>query len=141
YSLVSPKTASDPVEIRLGPVVHVHGKLVSTDLGHPPVWSNVYMNLMPGKIRAAHNISEKAAFSMWLPVGEYQMNAYGQDVSDIYRTITLKADQLDLDLGEVELPATMIARHKGKELPRWAIADAGGLKKAVMLADLSGKWV
>lgn len=139
--VLAPKAAADPVEIRLGPMVHVHGKLVSTELGHPPVWSNVYMNLMPGKIRLAYHISTTADFSMWLPAGEYHMNAYGEDVTNVYRTITLKADQLDHDLGAVELPATIIARYKGKELPPWSIADARGLKKDVKLADFRGKWV
>jgi thiol-disulfide isomerase/thioredoxin len=48
---------------------------------------------------------------------------------------------LNLDLGTLNLPATFLARHQGKELPAWYIADARGVKKDVTLADYRGKWV
>jgi hypothetical protein len=42
----------------------------------------VYINLLPGKIRVIQNSSRQADFSMFLPPGEYQMNAYGSDVTN-----------------------------------------------------------
>lgn len=139
--VVTPTGAKSAVEIRLGPVIRVHGKFGSKDLGGPVPWTNVYVNLPGGTIRLIQNSSMKAEFSMRLPAGEYQMNAYGQDVQQIKKPITLKADQPDLDLGTVELPATTLARHKGKELPPWSLAAARGAKKDVTLADYRGKWV
>ena len=129
------------VEIRVAPLVRVHGKLASKDLGAPVPWTNVYINVVPGKIRLLQDSSRKAEFSMLLPPGEYDMNAYGADVNGIHKPLTVGAGRPDIDLGTLELPATMLARHKGKELPQWSLADARGVKKDVRLADYRGKWV
>ena len=142
HVVVSPTGGKDTVEIRLRPVVLVHGTIGSKEQGTPLTWTNVYINLPSAKIRLVQNSSKKAAFSIRLPAGEYQMNAYGhQDVEGINKTIALKADQPDLDLGTIDLPAAVLARLKGKELPPWSLADARGVKKDVTLADYRGKWV
>ena len=140
-AVLSPKDADTPVEIRLVPTVHVHGTFASKELGHVPLWTNVYINLQGGKIRLLQNSSRKAEFSMILPAGEYQMYAYGQDVEGLKRTLTPETGKPDLDLGAVELPASIIAQHKGKELPPWSLADARGVKKDVTPADYRGKWL
>jgi thiol-disulfide isomerase/thioredoxin len=62
-------------------------------------------------------------------------------VRGVSKNVTLKADQPDLDLGTIELPATVLGMYKGKELPPWKIIDARGVKKDVTLADYRGKWV
>jgi thiol-disulfide isomerase/thioredoxin len=133
--------AGRAVEIRVAPLVRVHGKIESKDLGRAVPWTNVYINLMPGKIRLLQNSSLKAEFSMLLPPGEYNMNAYGSDVKGINKPLALRAGESNLDLGVLDLPATMIARHVGKELPPWSLTDARGVKKDVTLADYRGKWV
>ena len=120
----------------------VHGKFESKDLGRAIHWTNVYINLLPGKIRVLQNASREAEFSLLLPPGEYDMNAYGTDVAGIHKPLSSSADgPADLDLGTLNLPATFLARHKGKELPPWTIADARGVNKEVTLADYRGKWV
>ena len=130
------------VEIRVGPVVRVHGKFESKDLGRAIPWTNVYINLLPGKIRMVQNDSTKAEFSVLLPLGEYDMHGYGSDVTGIHKPLLLQTSTgPDLDLGTLDLPATFLARHKGKELPAWTLADARGVKKDVTLADYRGKWV
>jgi thiol-disulfide isomerase/thioredoxin len=133
--------AKREIEIRLAPLVRVHGKLESNDLGRAIPWTNVYINLLPGKIRLLQNSSTKAEFSMLLPPGEYDMNAYGSEVTGIHKPLTLDSTASDRDLGTLNLPATFLARHKGKELPDWTLADARGVKKDVTLADYRGKWV
>ena len=133
--------AKREVEIRLAPLTHVHGKFKSADLGRAIPWTNVYINLLPGKIRLLQNSSEAAEFSLLLPQGEYDMNAYGSDVAGIHKPLTIHPTDSDLDLGTLNLAATFIARHVGKELPNWKIADARGVKKDVTLADYRGKWV
>jgi thiol-disulfide isomerase/thioredoxin len=140
-AVVASADARREVEIRLVPLVRVHGKLKSKDLGRAIPWTNVYINLLPGKIRLLQNSSTMAEFSMLLPPGEYDMNAYGSDVTGIHKPLTLRAGERDLDLGTLDLPATFLARHKGKELPPWTLADARGVKKDVTLADYRGKWV
>ena len=130
------------VEIRLGPLVRVHGKFESKDLGSAISWTNVYINLLPGKIRMIQDSSMKAEFSVLLPPGEYDLNGYGSDVVGIHKPVSIQTSTgPDLDLGTLDLPATFLARHKGKELPNWKLADARGVKKDVTLADYRGKWV
>jgi thiol-disulfide isomerase/thioredoxin len=130
------------VEIRLGPLVRVHGNFESKDLGRAISWTNVYINLLPGKIRMVQNSSTKAEFSVLLPPGEYDLNGYGSDVTGIHKPILIQSSTgPDLDLGTLDLPATFLARHKGKVLPNWTLAGARGVKKDVTLADYRGKWV
>jgi thiol-disulfide isomerase/thioredoxin len=130
------------VEIRLGPLVRVHGKFESKDLGRAIPWTNVYINLLPGKIRMVQNSSTKAEFSVLLPPGEYDLNGYGGVVTGIHKPLSIQTSTgPDLDLGALDLPATFLARHQGKELPNWKLADARGVKKDVTLADYRGKWV
>ena len=84
----------------------------------------------------------KAEFSVLLPPGEYDLNGYGSDVVGIHKPLSIQTSTgPDLDLGTLDLPATFLARHKGKELPNWKLADARGVKKDVTLADYRGKWV
>jgi thiol-disulfide isomerase/thioredoxin len=140
-AVVPAALAKKEVEIRLSPLVRVHGKFESKDLGRAVPWTNVYMNLLPAKIRLLQNSSLKAEFSMLLPPGEYNMNAYGSDVVGINKTLKLTAAERDLDLGTLNLPAAFLARHVGKELPPWSLTDARGAKKDATLADYRGKWV
>ena len=69
------------VEIRLAPLVASMASSSRKDLGGPISWTNVYINLLPGKIRLLQNTSENAEFSLLLPPGEYDMKAYGTDVA------------------------------------------------------------
>jgi thiol-disulfide isomerase/thioredoxin len=140
-TVVSVSEAKREIEIRVEPLVRVHGKLASRKLGQALAWTNVYINSLPGKIRLLQNGSYRGEFSILLPPGTYEMNAYGGDVKGIYRTISVRAGQPDLDLGTLDLPATVLALHKGKRLPPWSLADARGVRKDVTLADYRGKWV
>ena len=141
-TIVPANGARREVEIQLVPLTRVHGKFESKDLGRAIDWTNVYITLLPGKIRLLQNTSRQAEFSLLLPPGEYDLNGYGTDVAGIHKPLSLKANgPADLDLGTLNLPATFLARHKGKELPPWTIADARGVRKNVTLADYRGKWV
>ncbi len=137
--LLEEKAAGKPVEIKLGPLVYVHGKFFCKELNKRPTWTNVY--LWCGPARPVWCISEEAKFSFRLPPGTYKFNGYGTDVQDIKKDLTLTADKLDVDLGTLDLPATIIARHVGKAPPPLHVSDARGLKKGVQLSDLKGKWV
>ncbi len=137
--LVEPKAAGKPVEIKLGPLVHVHGRFFCKELDRRPKWTNVY--LMSGRVRFLSCMSDEADFSFRVPPGKYTFWGYGTDVQDVKKDLTLTADKLDADLGTLDLPATIIARHVGKAPPPLHVTDARGLKKGVQLADLKGKWV
>jgi hypothetical protein len=137
-ALVDSKSAAKPVEIKLAPLVHVHGRFFCKELERRPKWTNVY--LMSGPVRFLQ-CSGEASFSFRAPPGKYTFWGYGTDVKDLKKEITLTADKPDLDLGTLDLPATVIAKHVGKAPPAWHVSDARGLKKGVQLADLKGKWV
>ena len=131
-----------PVEIRLGPLVRVHGNFDSPELDKKLDWTNVYMMLGPDKIRVAECSSDEAAFDLKLPAGEYLFNGYGTDeVQGIGKQLTLKADQPDLDLATIHLKASPLGKMYGKEPPPLHITDARGISKDIKLSDFKGKWV
>lgn len=140
-AIIAPGATKDVVEMRLGPVVRVHGKFASKELGRPPTWMNVYVNLQPGGIRLVQNSTTKAEFSVIVPVGKYDFYACGGDVKDTKKVVQTRADQLDVDLGTIDLAATVVAKHVGKTPPPWTVADARGAAKTVSLDDYRGKWV
>jgi thiol-disulfide isomerase/thioredoxin len=151
------KSFSKALEIRLGPLVKVHGRFSCNELGERPDWTNVYMNVMPGRLpvpralsklapsplRLAQCTSWEAKFEFLLPTSHYQFNGYGSrsDYHDANKLIELKADQPDLDLGTIDLKPTGLARRYGKPAPDLHVTDAKGIGKDVSLADFRGKWV
>ena len=139
--VVKAKGPVEPVTITLGPLVRVHGSFSCSELGKRPTWTNVYISLMPGNIRLVANDSEEATFDVLVTPGTYQFWGYGTDVANLTKEITAKADSPDLDLGVLDIPATIIAKHKGKAPPEWKVTAARGVKNDVKLADFKGKWV
>lgn len=137
--LVENKAAKDPVQIKLAPLVHVHGKFFCKELNKRPAWTNVYV--MSGRTRFLFCSSDEAKFSFDLPPGTYQFWGYGADIQDLKKDITLQADKPDLDMGTLDMPATNIARHKAKAPPAWHVTDARSVKKDVKISDFKGKWV
>lgn len=133
------KGAAKPVELKLGPLVHVHGQFFCKELDKKPVWTMVYM--MSGDARFLGCSSDDASFSFHLPPGKYNFWGYGSDIQSLKKDITLSADKPDFDMGTLDFPATIIARHKGKAPPKWHVTDARGVKKEVKIADFKGKWV
>jgi hypothetical protein len=137
--VVEPKEAAKALEIKLAPLVHLHGKFECKELNKPLNWTNVY--IFSGQARFAMCSSEEASFSFMLPAGTYKFWAYGTDIQDLKKDVILKPDERDVDLQTIDMPATIIARHKGKAPPVWHVTDARGAKKDVKLSDFKGKWV
>jgi hypothetical protein len=137
--LVDPKDANKPVEIELVPLVHVHGRFHCKELDVRPKWTMVYM--MSGPARFLGCSSDEASFSFYLPPGKYKFWGYGTDIQNLKKDITLAAGKTELDMGTLDMAATIIARHKGKAPPAWHVSDARGVKKEVKLSDFKGKWV
>jgi len=48
--VIEPKNAGEPVTIKVGPLVHYHGKYESKDLGKPVGWTNTMVFAMPGRV-------------------------------------------------------------------------------------------
>jgi hypothetical protein len=137
--LLVAKAADKPVEIKLVPLVYVHGRFFCKELNKRPPWTNVYMTA--GRARFLWCASKEASFSFRLPPGAYKFWGYGTDIRDLKKDLTLQADKPDVDLGTLDMAATVIARHVGKAPPAWHVSNARGLKKGVQLSDFKGKWV
>lgn len=133
------KAAARPVSIRLGPLVHVHGKFFCKELNKRPPWTMVY--LMSNSALFLGCSSAEASFSFDLPPGKYKFWGYGTDIQDVKKDVVLSADKSDVDMGTLDMPATILARHKGKAPPPWHVTDARGVSKNVKVSDLKGKWV
>jgi hypothetical protein len=139
-AVAEPK-ASEPVVIKLGPTVRVHGEFFCKELNKRPSWTNVYMTWAATKDRVLQCSSRQAKFAFHLPVGAYKFWGYGTDITNSLQDLTLSADKRDVDLGTIDVPATVIAKHIGKPPPAWNVTDARGAKKDVRLEDFRGKWV
>jgi hypothetical protein len=140
-TILDGKAAPRALEVKLGPVVKVHGDFVSKELGARPTWTNVYMSALPSRARVLQCSSTRAEFSFLLPTGKYQFYGYGADIQNLHQDLELTADKPDVDLKSLDVPATVIAKHRGKEPPAWNVTDARGVKKEVKLSDFRGKWV
>ena len=141
-AVLSANDLGEPVTLVAGKLVKVHGKLTCEELGSPPPWTNVYVNLMPGNMRVARYMSEEAEFSFLLPVGTFKLHMYGTDVRSFDQSIEIEeGSKRALDLGQIDLQATPIAKLYDKPLPPWTVTAARGLDDDVELSDFRGKWV
>ena len=139
---VGPKTPDGPITIKAGPLVHVRGKYVCKDLGTPVGWTNSMFLSMPERWRICENMTQKGEFSVLLPPGNYSLQGYGgPDVGQHRRELTLTSEKPDVDLGEIDLAASEIAKLKGKPAPTLNPTDVRGVSKGVQIADYKGKWV
>ncbi len=142
-AVVGPKTPDEPVTIAAGPLVHVHGKYTCNELGQPVGWTNSMFMSMPENWRINEHMTKKSEFSVLLPPGKYKLQGYGDSamVGQQRRDLTLTPDKLDVNLGEIDLAASAVAKLKGKPAPSLHPTDARGVGKAVQIADYKGKWV
>ncbi len=138
--VLEPKADAKEVEIKLGPLVKLHGDFFSKELNKKPAFTNVMIWTGPN-VRVAQCSSQKAEFAFLLPPGTYKFTGYGSDVQNVNKELTLSADTPDLDLKRLDMEATIIARHVGKAPPAWKVTDARGAKPDVKLSDYKGKWV
>lgn len=135
------ETIDKPVAITLAPLVSLHGKFESAGLGRKLEWTNVYMSVEPGRVRIAGSQSTEATFGFKLPPGDYWFWAYGRDLQRHQVAVTLTADKPVVDMGVIDIPPSIIARHYGKAPPNWRVSDARGAGKDAKLSDYKGKWV
>jgi peroxiredoxin len=162
-----PKHLEVPVEVRLAPLVRIFGtNRRSTGSDQPLKWSCTYLNFPYeendplNRCRMAVCGSFQARFEFQVPPGVYEIRASSngpQSATVEARTVTIKADMKELDLGTLILHPQFgiqdrIDRAKakgtwgdykqnfGKEPPPWHLTDAKGVAKDAKLTDLKGKW-
>ncbi|HEY7328352.1 MAG TPA: redoxin domain-containing protein [Gemmataceae bacterium] len=137
------KSADKPAEIKLVPLVRVHGRAFCQELKKTPPWLNIDIKYDSALVlRFLSHGSEDASFSFSLPSDSYQLDAYTEpEYQKVTKEIRLPADKSDLNLKTLDILPSFLTRYIGKHLPAWHVADARGLKKDVKLSDFKGKWV
>lgn len=129
------------IVVTMGPVATVKGKLGSAELGFAPKWANTTIARKGFRAFCIQNITKDASFEFVLPVGEYTMTSYGEDVIQVKKPIEITSERSEFDLGTVDLKASAQAKLKGKGLPEWSILNARGVKPDIKVADYKGKWL
>ena len=111
-----------PIEVRLGPLVHVHGNFVCAENGKKPYWAIADLNFVAAeefplectRIAACGTFDSK--FDLSLPLGDYELYANGtpndQESNTIwlipFKPLKLDGKQLDVDLGAVKLVRSLV---------------------------------
>jgi thiol-disulfide isomerase/thioredoxin len=159
---------TEPVEIRLGPLVTVRGSLRGPQPGQVPSWTHIYVHIPRDGERPLDSLrlvscgSFEARFAFSLPPGRYTIEGYNE-TSDAYTIpevlIDLSPGERELDLDELRLTDVATSEYTkfirardakdwlefeqrvGKRAPQWQIADAQGISKDHQLSDFRGKWV
>jgi hypothetical protein len=166
---IDPRNALSSVDVKLVPLVRLHGRvrIAATGLEPKDVLVQVRgpQNENP-ELSArllARCSSLKSRFEFWLPPGDYQLEAFGHitpphELAPL-QSVTLASGQHDVDSGILELtPAPPsypdwvndakangtwvdIQKHHGKPAPAWHITDARGVGQDVTISEFKGKWV
>jgi thiol-disulfide isomerase/thioredoxin len=160
-----------PVDIKLGPLVRLHGRV------HVPKplkdkWTMVVVRLPESEQfplrfnRLTWCSSAQSRFEFLLPPGNYcfEANAGDRDTScelAEYVNITIPTGKSDVDAGVLELGPRQPGRGDrireaqakgtwpnvdpkklyGQPAPKWHATDTRGIPKDAQLADFKGKWV
>ena len=168
---VDPADASRSVDVKLVPLVRLHGRARIAATGKFPNDAFVMVRLPNSDKTPLFNRlvlcgSEQARFEFWLPPGSYEFEAGAWDDAGghyeqlPYRPITLPAGKSDVDFGVLDLAAPQTrddqnqgagakgsrgdvhyTKRYGQPAPRWHAVDTRGLPKNAQISDLKGKWV
>lgn len=133
------KSAGKPVEIKLAPLIHVHGRISLPKAVQRPSYKSLSVSAETALVIRCS--LRDAPFSFRLPPGDYRLRALAQGCEVAEKKLSLKTDTADVDLGAIDIFASTITKHKGKAPPPWHVTDARGVKKDVKLSDFKGKWV
>jgi thiol-disulfide isomerase/thioredoxin len=140
-AIVAHAAPQETLRIQLSALSDLRFGYGSEDGASPLSESFIDLYLSAGTLRLVGARSRTPAFSIKLPPGEYSIQRSGDDrhVTDM-RNVKLEPGK-PLDLGEIKLHLSTIARLYGKPAPAWHFADARGVPKDVQPASFKGKWV
>lgn len=140
-AIVSVKDPKKPLRIELRPLVEVRVRFASEKPGLPLGLMDVMICHLPGRLRVGASRSDVPEFTVKLPPGRYTLIG---DVNDRHireqRDITLEPGK-PVDLGEIKLRRSTLARLFGQPAPAWHLTEARGVSKNVQPSDFKGKWV
>ncbi|HTQ40179.1 MAG TPA: redoxin domain-containing protein [Pirellulales bacterium] len=126
---------NETIEIRLAPLVRVHGTLKCAQTTQIPAWSIADLSTVDDPFHPLDNTrlavcgTNAGRFGLSLPPGDYNLYIYGNSTEDSQEDVrapqpvklALHADKLDVDLGEICLPPYV------NQLPRIRKAIADGI--------------
>lgn len=169
--VVDPHNAPSHVDVKLAPLVRLHGRVRIAATGKDTTDMTVVVGLplnekFPlGGDRLAMCSSVKSRFEFLLPPGDYHFEVFGHKPPrhelPEFQTVKLPAGVREFDAGVLELtPAPPPLRERldaaqpngkwvdvdlkklyGQPLPKWHAVDARGVAKDAQISDFKGKWV
>jgi len=164
-----PDDRSQPVEVRLAPLVRVYGTVRAQQWETQPEWAAVLINLprsdrfplAPTRLALCGTLDRR--FEFLLPPGEYVFEAntdQGERFAELVKEkrFRLVAGQGEYDAGTLDLVERAnttrlieqakarktwfdFREHYGEPAPRLYVTEARGVPRDVQLADFKGKWV
>ena len=137
------KNVIEGITMRLAPLITVRGQFVCTALDKTCGGLNLSLVGKGGSHFAFFPSGGDGRFAMRLPPGSYRWSVFGglDFVSLDGRSFDLSPGQADVELGLIEMEASVIRKHYGKEPPAWTIREARGLRSDAKISDLKGKWL
>ncbi len=133
--------SSMDIELKLGPMSDVSGALVCPEIGPALGTTTVVLESRPTGAWIARLTQKNDRFTMPLPPGDYDVVAVAYDAREYRAPFKVEAGGQPLNLGNLTLEPTVIAKSWGKAPPALAVTAARGIKPDVKLEDLKGKWV
>lgn len=128
------------MNLKLGPVSEVSGELACPALGALGV-STVVINTAPVGARVALLQVSDDKFSLPLPPGNYEVEAFAFDAVDFKQAFTVEPGGKAVNLGKLAMEATTLAKSWGKPAPAFSATAARGIDAKTTIAGLKGKWV
>jgi thiol-disulfide isomerase/thioredoxin len=139
-AMVFAKSPTKPIHIPLSPLVEARVRYASESADRS--LGDTYITWLAGdqKLQVANGRSRSGEFIVKLPPGRYTVSGDESHHLESEREITLESSK-PVDLGEIKLRLTPLARLFGKPAPPWHFTDARGVSKNIQPADFKGKWV
>ena len=136
--------SKEAVTVTLHPQCRISGRLTSQELqshGRKITWSNVYLYLGDDSARPMSCISEKGEFQFYLPPGAYKLDAYATETHGLFKTVTVRSRQRELEVEPIDLPPKRLVLLEGQPAPEFREVTAWKNSGPIKLADLRGKVV
>ena len=138
---VDDAAAAGDIRLALEPSVRVVGELTRSGLETP--LDQAYLSLTVGSsVRLSGSVRGGEAFGFPVPRGDVKWMAYDSWFSMLDGLHALKPEEVEVDLGSLDIPAHVLAKHVGKPLPEWSVSASRGVPlDQSTLAAHRGKWL
>ena len=129
------------VRIVLQPSVRLVGEVTRSGL-EEPLTSAQLMVIVDGVARFNAVVWGGSAFEVRVPRGDLSWTLYDDWFSMVKGEHALEPDEVEVDIGRVDIPAAFLAKHVGKQLPEWTVSASRGVPlDESSLEAHRGKWL